>query len=317
MNACNVKIAAAFGMGLVLMDSIEKAQSLNTDKICKEIETNSFPTCYRNLSFVNHQSEFELLVLQIQSDLSAKIVFPSTVTEVNITYPIPLWKVRECEYETSFCNSYGVCSPDGVSICNAGYYGDSVSSSCSHYCDGVLNENKQCIRNQLYFIGAILDYSLPRTTEVISSLNLAVNLINNKTDSWFDDSAAQVKFKLIVNNSYCNPKMSHNITAYQIDWAVKEGSELSAIIGDDCSLSSTEIASANSARFLQISHSSVADVLGNKELYPFFARVSSAASTVGRAISSALISMGVLQYIAVVNTIDSNSQLCSEALVSR
>ncbi len=66
-------------------------------------------------------------------------------------------------------------------------------------------------------------------------MDLAVELINNKTDGWFDE-LQQVTFFLQVNNSGCDASIAYNAVLDQNKWA-KSGNKkgIDGIIGDLCS----------------------------------------------------------------------------------
>ena len=184
---------SAFSNGLMLMAAIEKTQSLDPLTVANAIRSMNFQTLYRNMSFAeNNQANIDFLVVQMQYDLTYRLVLPSAETNASVTYPMPTWASKECEISTVYCSGHGKCNEAGHCICDTQYYGKVNPQSCDTYCDGVIGYDAEdsdfCMLNTTYYIGGMVNYATTAYFEVEAMINLAINLVNNKTDGWFDNT---------------------------------------------------------------------------------------------------------------------------------
>lgn len=120
-----------------------------------------------------------------------EIVQPTNVANREAVYPSPTWAQRTCVESTSQCADHGQCDTSGVCQCDPNYYGGENPASCDTYCDGLIESNV-CKEDKVLYIGGMVAYQYAEGDEYRSTMKLAVDLINNKTDGWFDDSTAQV-----------------------------------------------------------------------------------------------------------------------------
>ena len=170
-------------------------------------------------------------------------------------YPAPTWAQRDCMMLTSDCSSHGQCNSTGYCICDAGYYGQINPLSCDTSCDGDIVGGK-CRVNTVLYIGGMVAYQYAEGPEYQANMRLAVELINNKQDGWFDNSTLQVfllylflsssKFQLFflyqvhfvmqLNNSGCDSDQAVVCLDYQNDWAKNQhDTTLDGLIGAECS----------------------------------------------------------------------------------
>jgi hypothetical protein len=164
------------------------------------------------------------------------VVSPPAVAQGTVFYPMPTWKAKQCMSETLYCSGHGTCSDEGVCLCDLNYYGKEFPESCDAFCSGEMKSGS-CLEVQSYFIGGLVPYDSPVANEFIAMMKLAVQLINNKTDGWYDDEMKQVLFVLQVNDSNCDAAIAYNAALYQTNWAKEQnqGEYLDGLIGDLCS----------------------------------------------------------------------------------
>lgn len=154
------------------------------------------------------------------------------VNSESAEYPAPTWAERDCTDRTDSCSSHGHCNSTGSCICDAGYSG---SETCDLYCDGEIVAN-QCRANKILYIGGMVAYQYAEAEEYKANMRLAVDLINNKTDGWFDNATAQVHFILQLNNSGCDSAQAVMCLDDQNDWSLHhQGVVLDGLIGAECS----------------------------------------------------------------------------------
>ncbi len=123
------------------------------------------------------------------------------ITPETAIYPAPTWAQRDCIEATESCSSHGYCNTTGYCVCEPGYYGSINTMSCDTYCDGdIINGN--CRTNTILYIGGMVAYQYAEGDEYQANMRLAVNLINNKTDGWFDDLTSQVTFQLLFSSNF-------------------------------------------------------------------------------------------------------------------
>ena len=129
-----------FGLGLTLMDAIERAQSLDSNDVARALEATDFTDFMGRVKFdANHQNDIEMLVLQQpEFTFTDHVVFPTAVATIPVAYPTPLWRERRCRAYgprqalntsavgvrlTVECNGNGLCNADGACVCNAPWEG--------------------------------------------------------------------------------------------------------------------------------------------------------------------------------------------------
>jgi hypothetical protein len=232
--------ANAFNAGEILMDAIEKTQSLDPMVLADTMRKSYFETIYANVSFDgNNQITADLLIVQSLYDKSYTTIYPKFTEAI---YPIPTWKMKQCEIDTDDCSGHGRCSTDGQCICDDQYYGKVNTDSCETYCDG---ERAYDFGRQLHFckskttfqIGAVTTIHSAEEPEFRAMFRLAAELINNKTDGFFDNNTAQVYFKLAEDGWECSSESGFSsFEALDLRVQNETGSGLSAIIEPDCSL---------------------------------------------------------------------------------
>jgi hypothetical protein len=226
------------------MASIELAQSLDPIVIANTVRNSRFDTFYNKIKYnSNNQIDASMLIVQMQDDLKHELVFPENVTTV--VYPMETWKSKQCATDSQDCSGHGRCDSLGVCVCDDHYYGKINPDSCDTYCDG---ERAYDIQRELHFcksastfnIGAVTIADSSEESEYRAVLRLAVDLINNKTDGYFDNTTAQVYFEVAEDRWECSSEKGY---AYleSLDLRVQNAtgsaeSGLSAVIEPDCSL---------------------------------------------------------------------------------
>ncbi len=188
----------AFSNGIMLMAAIERTQSLDPLTIANAIRSMNFQTLYRNMSFeVNNQASMDFLVVQMQYDLTYRLVLPTPEPNASVTFPMPSWASKDCEINTESCSGHGTCNELGHCVCDPQYYGKDNPLSCDSFCEGVIgydpSGNDFCKRNTKYYVGGVVNTEEVDYRELEAMVQLAVQLINNKTDGWFDETP-QVRF---------------------------------------------------------------------------------------------------------------------------
>ncbi len=73
------------------------------------------------------------------------------------------------------------------------------------------------------------------TAEFESVIKLAVQLVNNKTDGWFDEELSNIKLVYRIDDPKCNFTEAQRVTRRQRSWATSQGGRLDALLGADCS----------------------------------------------------------------------------------
>jgi hypothetical protein len=230
--------ASAFASGSILSRAVELSNSLNTNDVSAALMGNYFPTFYANLTFdSNHQASFDMLVFQIQYNQTKELVFPSSVADTSYVYPVPTWKEVECQTSTDFCSGHGTCNTNGTCECNANYYNSGNVYFCDAFCAGEVTEDANaCLQTRQFYIGGLADFQDLQAQEYMAHMRYAVELINNKSDGWFDDTP-QVYLHLMINNTACDGDGAVEALSYQEEWATShEGcTALDGLIGPMCS----------------------------------------------------------------------------------
>eukprot|EP01135_Chromosphaera_perkinsii_P009448 Nk52_evm6s1762 gene=Nk52_evmTU6s1762 len=117
-------------------------------------------------------------------------------------------------------------------------------------------------------LGGLFPMELAQGKEREAHFNLAIKLINDKTDGWFDDVLPTITLKGSTNDSACDGSTALGSALHQL-FTVK----VTGLIGAACS--SASVAAALVARVFkapQISYSSTSPVLSSAADYPYFAR---------------------------------------------
>ena len=130
---------AAFAGGLLLVDAIEKAGSLNAALVARQLKRTRLRTVYGDISFdANRQNELPFVTVQYSPSGNQSVVVAATAL-----FPMPSWAERECEFKKRCrggCRPDGSCKqtecakgnrifrdPDGnfaCKACDAGYFSD-------------------------------------------------------------------------------------------------------------------------------------------------------------------------------------------------
>lgn len=231
--------AAAFASGEILLSSIESTHSFDHKILQDHILSSHFPTLYGNISFNSiGQSKNDMFVVQIMpNSLQIEIVLPELYADIQPYFPVPTWAKRQCEIETNYCSSHGTCSSSGVCECDYGYYGYENINSCDTYCVGTFDPvTGGCAKFTTYYVGVILDYQFPEYSEYLAHVVLAAEMINNKTDGWFDD-ILNVHLVLNANDTACDYTIAGKASQNLNNWAmsVNKDNALDGMIGGYCS----------------------------------------------------------------------------------
>lgn len=169
------------------------------------------------------------------------MVFPLAYEETPLVYPVPTWTERDCEEATDSCAGHGSCSDEGECVCDSGWYGLVNEDSCDTYCAGDLASGV-CRSNAVFYIGGIDAGTLASSQELYAHMRLAVELVNNKTDGWFDD-VRQVSLVLNTSDGFCSYDGGVSAVKELSAWAsdakgLATGStSLDGVIGAECSAS--------------------------------------------------------------------------------
>lgn len=119
------------------------------------------------------------------------IIYPTDKATSSFIYPALTIAQRECDItcQQGTCNSLGDCE------CQGSYYG----SSCSVLCNGEVVAGECFDVRTVYVGGMLVDSSVP---EYMAMMRLAVVIINNKTDGFFDFTE-RIKFEFLMNYTGC------------------------------------------------------------------------------------------------------------------
>jgi hypothetical protein len=237
--------ANSFSCGEVIMAAIEHTQSLDPHVLAKAIKVLSFPTIYANVSFdANNQIGAPMVVIQQQRSDTSNVIYPSISEGGSVLYPMPTWSTKTCEKETSDCSGHGRCNDVGRCVCQPGYYGKTNVKSCDAVCEGILAEDAArgvtfCKLNATFQIGGVVNLNGYDSMELAAMMRLAVELVNNKADGFFDDLAPQVFFNLTEDEWVCSEEGGAE-GIERLDKRVQAAANatstvLSAIIGPPCS----------------------------------------------------------------------------------
>ena len=87
---------------------------------------------------------------------------------------------------------------------------------------------------QNFYVGVQVAMKFLDMPEIKSMILLTIDMINNKTDGFFDLETEHVILKHLVNDSGCTVDSGTLITHRQEDWANSYGHHLDGMIGDFC-----------------------------------------------------------------------------------
>ena len=73
------------------------------------------------------------------------------------------------------------------------------------------------------------------TAEFNSVIRLAVELVNNKSDGWFDQELSNIHLVYRTDDPKCDFDSAKQITLAQSDWASGLKGRLDGVLGADCS----------------------------------------------------------------------------------
>jgi ABC-type branched-subunit amino acid transport system substrate-binding protein len=186
---------------------------------------------------------------------------------------------------------------------------------CDTLCLGEIDlETGSCHADRLFYIGGLVDYSSFDKDEIISTMEFAVQLINNHSDGWFDETR-QVTLILEVADSMCSVAGGRAAAMELNHWAVNTSAgstTLDGIIGATCSDGSIGSAQfGNSIIASQISYASTSTSLSDKDEYYYFARTCFADESQGELLADVLDDLGLTPFISVVASTDSYAQSLS------
>lgn len=152
--------SAAASVG-VLVQAIERADSLDADLISTILANEEFTTLYGTLGFdENGQSKAPSLFLQYDAFKEVKIVYPLESRSDELVYPMPGWDTRDCIFlstcETgSVSTVLGECQANGTCECeDAGAVSRGVGADARCYVVPV--EDKTYITTGLIIFGLVL-----------------------------------------------------------------------------------------------------------------------------------------------------------------
>jgi hypothetical protein len=231
----------AFAGGLILMDAIERSQSLDPLVVADTIRRGSFPTVYGNVTFnEDNQYDTSLLIVQIPAPSGEyAMVLPTAAPNVTLVYPMPNWLSKDCWQKTQGCSGHGTCNAAGQCECDDRYYG--LTGSCENYCSGELDVDSSsqsfCKLLQTFYIGGIAPGDRDDNSEILAVLNISTSLINNKTDGWFDNTTSQTVFVVnYLSTDECSSDAGFEAVDRHVQWASDQKAPyLGGIVGAYCS----------------------------------------------------------------------------------
>ena len=321
--------AHAFAGGEIIQAAIETQVlldvSLATDPVTLSgiIKNGTWDTVLSrsNITFgPSHIADYALSITQYTYGMEYLYVSESDDTGegIELVYPMPSWASRECERATSSCSGHGICKDD-TCVCEPHYYGSTYTTSCDSVCVGEIVDDV-CRSDRNYYVGAHLDFSSDEFVELAAHLRLAVELVNNNTDGWMDESMKQVTLQVRLNDSACDADVARTMLLDQEQWVynITNGTgELDGVIGSYCSSSSQAIASHGARTALpQVSSSASSISLSNKEVYPYFTRTCSGNDETSVALINLFEDLGLSPFIAIVFDTNSYAQDISDTFVN-
>ena len=301
--------ASGFSALEIVLAVIERRQSLNPIIIREELLSSHFKTFYGDIRFnENHQPIIEVLVTQLKrvnvTEVAADtIVDPPDKATAPIIWPRKTWNQQECDRITQSCSSHGECDTFGNCICDEQYY--TITTPCDAYCDGEINEETGlCHANVNLYIWGLIGSDLPEKQNVIKSMHLAADMINNYTDGWFDGTA-QVKIMLDIIEANCTVDSGKNIMQDLMNSATAARATFFAVVEGVCPAFSIGAAKlGNNFHIPQISFVSKSDDLSDKDEYHYFARTCFADSSFAQTVVEVLEVLKLVPFLAIMSTSD-------------
>jgi len=130
-QAPSYQAAAAAASISLLVQAIEAAQSLDTEKVQKQLDTRTFETLYGTLQFDDQgQRSKPSTAVQFDSEGNPQVVYPPEEASRELVYPIPTWSKRDCNRGNN-CSFHGECKDDGSCECYDGFV--SLGDKCIAY----------------------------------------------------------------------------------------------------------------------------------------------------------------------------------------
>ena len=120
------------------------------------------------------------------------VIYPPELATEAFEYPaLNRWE-RQCQ---AACLN-GDCTSEGICECRGLYYGP----TCDSLCNGEVID-RECFDLRTVYVGGLL---IEETfTEYTDIMKLTVDLINNKTDGFFDETS-RVHFEFMLNFTFCD-----------------------------------------------------------------------------------------------------------------
>ena len=118
-----------------------------------------------------------------------------------------------------------------------------------------------CLIPHTYYVGVQIAFDYADMKEVSSMIQLTIELINNKTDGFFDEETAHVYLRPLLNESGCTSSTATGMLIRQQSWANSHGHALDGVIGDFCTDSSLGIANFGKIRSFTIIYTNVYRIL--------------------------------------------------------
>lgn len=241
--------AGGFTSGIILMNAVDRMQSFDPAEIAAALKEMNVLTIYGNVSF-NEDNMYggSVLLVQVQSGaLNTAMVLPYAAPNASLVYPMPTWTQKQCAFETSDCSGHGACNTEGVCVCDPPqYYGTSGSGSCETFCDGELDSDAEtgasfCKEVRTFYVGGLSPLDRSDNEEISAVIKLAVELVNNNTDGFFDGDLQQVLFEIRVISIVCSEEAGYSGAEALDSWAEQKGSLLTGIVGPYCSTASVGV----------------------------------------------------------------------------
>ena len=144
--------ASAAASLAILVDAIERAESIDVTMIKDVVASFTFKTLYGEVSFdSNGQSNNPSLLLQYDENEDVHVVYPEESKSGVLNYPMPTWGYRDCIKGNLCVNNGGSCEQSGLCACAEGkiVYGSDLTASCVE----VPDEDMSYLDNALLTVG--------------------------------------------------------------------------------------------------------------------------------------------------------------------
>ncbi len=126
------------------------------------------------------------------------VIYPEEWATSTFVYPALSLAERKCQFN---CVN-GDCDFDGICVCYVLFYG----TYCNDVCNGAVVDGECLDVRTVYVGGMVIDSTVE---EYNSIMHLAVNMVNNKSDGFFD-STNRIHFEFMMNYSMCDSTQSRN-----------------------------------------------------------------------------------------------------------